>query len=146
MTLKTLNTPKSDFLKSMESISGNLSEEIRKKVSDIFDIKTAWLQEIAKSLLNNNSDIASLRFSMINYMIESFELFAEALKLIPEDTLSITKRNEIYNNMVQWFTLDINKHPILSTLEQSDKEKMIRTAANTYRINSQKNKTKNTQM
>ena len=138
MTSSTLHTPKSDFLKSMESISGNLSEETRKKVSDIFDIKATWLQEIAKSLLDNNSDIASLRFSMINYMIESFELFSEALKLIPEDTLSITKRNETYNNMVWWFMMDINKHPKLGTLEQSKKEQMIKTAANTYRINSQK--------
>ena len=138
MIPKTLNTPKSDFLKSIESISGNLSEETRKKVSDIFDIKTAWLQEIAKSLLSNNSDIVSLRFSMINYMIESFDLFFTALETIPREKLWVIAGNEVYNAMIRWFILDINNHPILNALTQSEKKQMIETAINTYQINSQK--------
>jgi hypothetical protein len=138
MTSSTLNTPKSDFLESMESIAGKLSEETRKKISDIFDIKIAWLQETAQSISNNSTDIVSSRFDMMNYIIDSFELFSEALQLMPEDTLSITERNKVYNNMVWWFMMDINKHPVLGTLEQSDKEKMIKTAANTYLRNSQK--------
>lgn len=138
MTSSTLNTPKSDFLKSMESISGNLSEETRKKVSDIFDIKAAWLQETAKSILSNSTDMESLRSDMISYMTESIRLISEAIQIVSPETQSNAKIDKVYKDILNWFFADMEKHPKLSELDLWSRKQMIQVAIDTLKVNSQK--------